>query len=69
MGRLGSVFGLRLKSSSGQTVMQTDSAGQLWLKQEFNIGGEMSEATGNVENPSAGLFGEKTTTNPAFYSI
>ena len=65
LGRLGSVYGLRLKSSSGQTVMQTDSAGQLWLKQEFNIGGEINDATGNIESPSAGLFGEKNTSNPA----
>ena len=49
-------YGLIIQGSDGNTVMRTDSSGQLWLKQLLRLGGVISSG-GLVQNPDAGIYG------------
>lgn len=56
----GSLYGLRLNGTDGNTTFQSDSKGDLWLHRQINIGGSIDE-NNNVINANAGLFGLEST--------
>lgn len=52
------IYGLKLYDSNGKTTVQTDSNGELWLKKNFKIGGNINE-NGVVSSANAGVYGEE----------
>ena len=52
----GTLYGLRLSSTSGVPTFQSDSDGNLWLHQHIRLGGSINTSN-KVQNPTAGIYG------------
>ena len=58
----GSIYGLRLKSKTGEVTLQNDSEGDLWLQRHIRLGGEMN-SNNIVQNSTAGIYGYDSSTS------
>ena len=58
----GSIYGLRLKSKTGEVTLQNDSEGDLWLQRHIRLGGKMN-SNNTVENSTAGIYGYDLSTS------
>lgn len=52
----GTLYGLRLSSTTGERTFQSDSDGNLWLHQHIRLGGSINTSN-EVQNPTAGIYG------------
>ena len=59
----GTLYGLRLSSTTEEPTFQSDSDGNLWLHQHIRLGGSINTSN-EVQNPTAGIYGLSTDVPP-----